>query len=830
MPKYGEGSPNAKIMVVGECYGYEDVRACKPFPGPAGEDFSRILGEAGLMRSQCYITNLYNSRPPGGRIESLMAMTIKARTTRHVQLHGRYVEPELMAGYRRLLQEIAMVKPNLIITCGTLPLWALTGAYGVTKWRGSCLRQTHDTQEALAPKVIPTFAMWQITSQWKNRAVMVKDMRVALRESASREYLHEPKWNFIIRPGFAQAKRCLYELTQAAEQLPAGQELWLELDLETRAGHIACLGLSWSTTEAICIPFMCTESMYGYWPLDQEAELVWDLRTLLKHSRVAIRWQNGLYDAQYIWRHWHFIPRGRQDTMISMHTAFVALPKSLAYQSSIFSEHYVYWKDDGKTWNPSLSEEQLWEYNCVDCVRTREVGEAELAVIKDLGMQEVEDFQQKLFWPVLRAMQLGLRVDTQRRASLERDILEEISIRENFLADVLGFTVNIKSPKQMLELFYGVLRQPVVYSKAKPGQPAHPTCDDEALQAIVKREPLLRPIVRAISDLRTLGVFLSTFIRARLDTDGRMRCSYNIAGTSSGKSAPYTYRLSSSQDAFGSGVNLQTIPSEKSKSSGKAKSRGMTFVLPNMRGMYVPDPGYTFFDMDLDRADLQVVVWESDDPLLKTALRMGVDMHLLNVFALDGKEPPPLEELVQTHPKYPDHLGPNKHKREFAKVFCHATNYLGKARTVAAHTGRIVHEIERTQAAYFGRYPGIRHWQERTIAQVTKHHFIENKFGYRWHIFDRVNDLVMPAAVAWIPQSTVGIYINKIWAALYEQAPEIQVLLQVHDSLAGQFPTHLDAACRAKIASASKIIVPYDDPLIIPTGLNTSTISWGDCA
>jgi hypothetical protein len=85
-------------------------------------------------------------------------------------------------------------------------------------------------------------------------------------------------------------------------------------------------------------------------------------------------------------------------------------------QSSLYSLHYVYWKDDGKTWDPNQPEEKLWEYNCIDCVRTREVGEAELKIIEDLKLQQVEAFQQKLFWPVLRAMQLGVRVDeTQRK-------------------------------------------------------------------------------------------------------------------------------------------------------------------------------------------------------------------------------------------------------------------------------------------------------------------------------------------------------------------------------------------------------------------------------
>ena len=87
----------------------------------------------------------------------------------------------------------------------------------------------------------------------------------------------------------------------------------------------------------------------------------------------------------------------------------------------------------------------------------------------------------------------------------------------------------------------------------------------------------------------------------------------------------------------------------------------------------------------------------------------------------------------------------------------------------------------------------------------------------------------MPKACAWIPQSTVGITINKIWLNIYNNAKEISVLLQVHDSLSGQFATSLKEQCVAKLYEQSKVIIPYDDPLIIPVGIATSEVSWGDC-
>jgi len=826
----GSGPADARIMIVGNCYSDEDTRACAPFQGSAGMELSRMLKDAGILRSECYLTNVVNSQPQGGRIDSLIAYRKADVTAQHTSLNGKYVLPPLVIGYNRLLKEIELVKPNVICSLDTVPTWLLTGAESITKWRGShlTLSPPHEAlrEGGLLPKVIPTYPPAWVLAQWQLRPHTVEDLRRVKRESESRVYEHIPQWNFTVKPTRNEVVSCLEWLTAQLEA--ATEPFWLELDLETRAGHIACLGLSWSREDAICIPFMCVARYEGYWRQTDEAVILWHLHRVLTHRNVAVRWQNGLYDAQYIWRHWHFVPRGAQDTLISQHTAFVSLPKSLAFQASMYSPHYVYWKDDGKTWEPNQPESKLWEYNCVDCVRTREVGEEELRIIEELHLQDVEAFQQKLFWPVLKAMQVGVRVDAIRKAQLRRELQTEIDSRKHFLTTVLGNEINLASPPQMKDLFYRRLGQPPVMSRPKRGVVPHITCDDEALQTIAKREPLLKPIVNCIADIRTLQVLVSTFIEATVDVDGRMRSSFNIGGSDTGKSAPYTYRLSSSKNAFGGGCNFQNIPSDKSKAAGKALARGMVFKLPNMRGMYIPDLGYTMFDMDLDRADLQVVVWESDDTMLKAALRMGADIHLLNVYALDGRDPPPLEELVETHPKYPDHRGPRKHKREFSKVFCHATNYGGQARTVAAATGRSVNEIDRAQKAWFAAHPGIRRWHDRTLDQIQRFHFVENRFGYRWYIFDRL-DRALPQALAWTPQSTVGCYINRIWVSIHENVPDVTVLVQVHDSLMGQFPTAKREACLEAIQTHSRIVIPYEDPLIIPVGIKTSLTSWGDC-
>lgn len=812
---HGTGPIPAKVMIVGEAWGENEERAQQPFVGVSGQELNRMLQEAGILRSDCYVTNLVNARPPNNDLEPWIPTKKKNITSIHVPLRDKMVHPIVKEGYDRLMKEIALVQPNVVVPVGNAALWATTGQWAITKWRGSLLQLNGG-----GPLVIPTIHPAAVLREWPWRGIVVRDFRRV------RQHMHspvpgKPSWSFTLRPTYTDTVERLMWLH---DQLSEGALEWIEFDLETRAGHIACAGLSWSRLEAICIPFMCVENPEGYWGEEEEAQIIFLLWKVLCHPMVKVRGQNLLYDCQYTMRWWHFKPRVVQDTMIAHHTCFSSLRKALDFQASMYCEHYVYWKDDGKNWEPGMGEAQLWEYNCVDCVRTREVGEVLLNTVEKMGLQEVEAFQQSMFHPILYAMLRGCRVDPAVRNRLAEEVQEELSVREAFLQDILGHSINPRSNQQMCKLFYEDLNQQPIMTRAKKGIPGHLTCDDEALQTIKGREPLLSPVVDAIADIRTLGIFLGNFILAGLDYDGRLRCSFNPCGT-------VTYRLSSSKNAWGGGCNLQTVPSDKSKSLGKAKARGGEFQLPNLRTMIVPDPGFTFFDLDLDRADLQVFAWEIEDETYKEILRRGVDTHLFHVYLLDGKEPPPLDELVEGHPKYPDHRGPRKHKREFSKVFCHAVDYVGSSRTIAAHTGRTVHEVDRARRQYLGAHPKIEPYWRSIEHQISTRRYVENRFGYRWYIFDRL-DQALPEAVAWIPQSTVGAVINRIWKRFYDDllpSENVQVLLQLHDSLAGQFPLHRAGNCLARMRELSRIVVPYSDPLVIPTGIETSPISWGDC-
>lgn len=841
------GPADARIMVVGEAPGSHEEQQGAPFVGPSGWCLEQMLRSAGINPKDVFFTNVARTRPPSNDISAFIASTKAGKAVTspkskcinkaiHRPLKDLYVTKELSDGYTTLQREISSVRPSIIIPVGNVSMWALTGLQGIKKWRGSML---HTDFSYLTPagtltpvKVIPTYHPAYVLRDWSARNITVADLRRAASYVDGRPY-PKPNWRFLVRPTYDQV---VHHLSNLRNRVRGGERIRLSVDIETRAGHIACIGISYTPVDAICIPLMCVGSQQGYWTEDQESRIAFLLYQLLTHENALVVMQNGLYDCQYFIRHMLFCPHVVQDTMISQHSIFSDMRKSLDFQASMYAQYYVYWKDEGKNINPtSVSDEsQWWTYNCMDCVYTDEVGLVELETVEKLNLAEVHSFQQSMFWPVLRTMQRGIRIDTARRNQLILEVQDAIDKRMAFLASVLGHPLNPDSPKQMHTLFYRDMCLPVQRKRAVKGKPGNITLDDEALQKLVRIEPLIKPLINCISDIRTLGKFLSNFLCRSLDHDGRMRCSYNIGGSESGASAPKTYRLSSSENAFGSGTNLQNIPSKKSKSMGKAAARGAIagfgdpYKFPNIREIFIPDPGYTWFDMDLERADLFTVCWEANDAQLKAAMLMGVDIHLLNAFVITGKEPPPLEELVETHPRYETHRGPHEYTREFAKVFCHGTNFGGQPRTMAAHTGRSIAEIERAQAIWFGAHPGIRTWHKRVNAQISARRYVENRFGYRWYIFDRVEN-ALNEAIGWIPQSHTSIVINRIWERINHEIPEVEVLMQVHDSLPGQFPTSMANQLLPRIRECAKVTIPYEDPLIIPVSIKTSLKSWGHC-
>jgi uracil-DNA glycosylase len=120
---FGEGRKGAKLMLVGEQPGDKEDREGEPFVGPAGRLLDRALEEAGIDRSEAYVTNAvkhFKWKPRGNR-----------------RLHQTPRAGEIEACKPWLLAELQAVEPSVLLAMGATAARSLFGPkVRVTKDRG----------------------------------------------------------------------------------------------------------------------------------------------------------------------------------------------------------------------------------------------------------------------------------------------------------------------------------------------------------------------------------------------------------------------------------------------------------------------------------------------------------------------------------------------------------------------------------------------------------------------------------------------------------------------------------------------------------------------
>ena len=165
---FGEGPKGATMILVGEQPGdYEDV-AGKPFVGPAGKIMDQALEEAGIHRSQVYVTNAvkhFKWEPRGKR-----------------RIHKKPNSREIAACRPWLAAELRIVKPKLVVAMGATAAQTIFGlSFRVTRERGKVL------SSKLAARVLATVHPSSLlrqpdeASREREYKHFVSDLRAALR-------------------------------------------------------------------------------------------------------------------------------------------------------------------------------------------------------------------------------------------------------------------------------------------------------------------------------------------------------------------------------------------------------------------------------------------------------------------------------------------------------------------------------------------------------------------------------------------------------------------------------------------------------------------------
>lgn len=131
---WGDGSPDAAIMFLGEGPGEEEDKQGVPFVGPAGELLNKMITAMGLSREQVYIANVVKYRPPGNRTP----------TPDEVAAQGPY-----------LAQQVSIIAPKVTVALGgAAAKYAMQTQTGITRLRG---QWSHFTLTNPPIDLMPTF-------------------------------------------------------------------------------------------------------------------------------------------------------------------------------------------------------------------------------------------------------------------------------------------------------------------------------------------------------------------------------------------------------------------------------------------------------------------------------------------------------------------------------------------------------------------------------------------------------------------------------------------------------------------------------------------------
>jgi DNA polymerase len=133
---FADGNPESRLMLIGEAPGAEEDRRGLPFVGASGQLLDRMLAAIGHDRTNCYITNIVNWRPPGNRKPSPGEMTLCLP----------FIE-----------RHIALINPALIVLLGDTAAKTLTNrTEGITRLRGKWFAWARADGAGTIP-VLPTF-------------------------------------------------------------------------------------------------------------------------------------------------------------------------------------------------------------------------------------------------------------------------------------------------------------------------------------------------------------------------------------------------------------------------------------------------------------------------------------------------------------------------------------------------------------------------------------------------------------------------------------------------------------------------------------------------
>lgn len=431
-------------------------------------------------------------------------------------------------------------------------------------------------------------------------------------------------------------------------------------------------------------------------------------------------------------------------------------------------------------------------YNGLDAACTLEILNVLLPQL-DNHTTSTYAFARDLQGPVLEMGARGVLVDKARKTEVLEEYFATLDILNNNLQRIVGeaydmWNFNPGSGPELQDLFYTRMQLPIQRKKGRP------TVDRGALE---KMETYLvaRPIISHILAIRDIAKKISV-LKTAIDPDGRLRTSYNIAGTSTG-------RFSSSYSEFGTGGNLQNVEDL-------------------LRSIFIADPGYKFAKFDAKSGESFCVgarEWnefkdgkyldacESGDP--HTAVARICWPHL--PWTGDLKR----DKAIAESPYYRHYT-----YRFMCKKLGHGSNYGGLAATLSAQAKLPINVVLDFQPKYFLAFPAHQRWQFWVEQQLASHGHLITLTGRKRWFFGRRNDPdTLREAIAYDPQGSLADMVNASMLAEWRRRRAL-LMFQDHDALTFMYPEEMedeivpaiwaDLPREYPIEHGRSLTIPYD--------------------
>jgi len=716
-----------------------------------------------------------------------------------------YSFPELSAGEaNRARVKLAGRKANVLVPLGEEALQLITSETGIREHRGSVLSIVVGGRPR---KVIPSYHPTEIWSWWVPSDITSKfDMKKIREQSKFREVTKTE------RKIYVPSNRL--EVERWADYLADQDKLSVDIECTIKTHNLICVGFGTSANMAVVFgaaSHMFTDGQDGALASHKAV-------TRLLESKSKKVLQNGNFDMTFLLRKGFPFEGFYFDTMYAHHLLHVELPRSLAYLTSVYTDQ-PYFKD---MVSHAKSEGQMdWQvmarYNGLDCCTTYEVGEVLEQQVRDAGLWDFFQLHYvRLLEPLMEAQLDGVRIDVESKEKLKVELAgelagldeelggmlaegwmpsKEVKRKQECLDKMLGMVeagkhrkkdgeiatrylkwkekyrnfhveINFGSPVQVAEMLYGMLKIP---KRTKDGKV---TTDDTAIQKIIRSRTVSgegKLFCSKLLERRGLVKLIGTYLECPLDADDRMRCTYNVARTKTG-------RLSSEGNIFGTGTNLQNIP--------KRKGRGGV-----IRSLFLPDEGDVFVAADYGQAEARVVGYASEEKGFIDCFEEGRDLFKVVAGRCFG-----VPELEVEKPQ-----------RNIAKVVVHGGNYGMALGTLAFNLGMTEDEAGPIKFAYDKAFYRLQEWRDETKDQIDLTRKLTTPLGRYRVFYDRVktiirnsdrtlvtrwNDNYLRDAFSYYPQSTVGDLLNealvRTWDMIHKQKwykhrPRFR--LQVHDEV-----------------------------------------------